>query len=168
MVFLTNPCFLKWHNSLSNFFWFKNWLLCRRRTKTEVAILTVLAAFGGGGGRWSRLQRQQKNLGSFFINFWLPRGKGTGSSWEYWIIYRGAGFLTVIWLGFFPPPSLPSVCSKEGRLRKRDILLTGQGGGCGGGAKSYDGEKAWSSTNHSGLSEIKARASLYLCTIRKM
>jgi hypothetical protein len=31
----------------------------------------------------------------------------------------------------------------------RDNLLTEEGGGCGEGAISYDGEKAWSSINHS-------------------
>ncbi len=39
-----------------------------------------------------------------------------------------------------------------GRLRKGDNLPTGEGGGDGGGAKSYDGEKAWPSINHSILS----------------
>jgi hypothetical protein len=39
-----------------------------------------------------------------------------------------------------------------GRLRKRDNLLKGEGGGDRRGAKSYDGEKAWSSINHSVLS----------------
>jgi hypothetical protein len=32
-------------------------------------------------------------------------------------------------------------------MRKRDNWLTGRGGGHGG-AKFYDGEKAWSSKNH--------------------
>jgi hypothetical protein len=40
----------------------------------------------------------------------------------------------------------------KGRLRKRDNLLTGKGGG-GAGAKLYDGEMARSSINHSILSE---------------
>ncbi len=59
------------------------------------------------------------------------------------------------------PPSTPSHLSPvskldrrhTGRLRKRDNLLTGEGGWGGGGAKSYDGEKAWSSINHSKLSD---------------
>jgi hypothetical protein len=33
-------------------------------------------------------------------------------------------------------------------------LLTGEGGWDGGGAKSYDDEKAWSSINHSKLSDM--------------
>jgi hypothetical protein len=39
-----------------------------------------------------------------------------------------------------PPPLSLHVCS-------RSSLLTGEGGG-EGGAKSYGGEKAWSSMNH--------------------
>ncbi len=56
--------------------------------------------------------------------------------------------------GSSPPPPHPLKFSKldrrhKGRLRKRDDLLTGERGeGCGGGAKSYHGEKAWSSINH--------------------
>jgi hypothetical protein len=49
---------------------------------------------------------------------------------------------------FLPPPPSSPVSKPDrqhtGRLRKRDNLLTGEGGG---GAKSYDGEKAWSSIN---------------------
>jgi hypothetical protein len=41
--------------------------------------------------------------------------------------------------------SLP-VCRRSG-------LLTGEGEGNGGGAKSYDGEKGWPSVNHSLLSD---------------
>ncbi len=37
-------------------------------------------------------------------------------------------------------------------------MLTGEGGGCGGGAKSYDRKKAWSSINYSKLSESDHRA----------
>ncbi len=60
------------------------------------------------------------------------------------------------WFLPFPlPPPLPSVSSTgrhTGRLRRRDNLLTVGGGGDGGRAKSYDGEKAWSSKKHSILS----------------
>ncbi len=68
---------------------------------------------------------------------------------EYGIIYRGPGFLAAVWFCSFPPPPplLPSVCPapQTRRLRKRDNLLTGEGGDGGLGAKSYDGEKAWTS-----------------------
>jgi hypothetical protein len=61
----------------------------------------------------------------------------------------------MIWL---IPHSLPFSQSKldrrhTGRLRKRDNKLTGDGGG--GGDKSYVAEKAWSSINHSILSDTE-------------
>ncbi len=70
---------------------------------------------------------------------------------EYWMNYRGPRFLAVVW--FNPPLSSVSSTMRRltGRLRKRNNFLTG-GGGEGEGAKSYDGEKAWSSLNHSILS----------------
>jgi hypothetical protein len=68
------------------------------------------------------------------------------------MIYRGPGFSAVF---HFPlPPPLPSVSSTgrhTGRLRRRDNLLTVEGGEVGGGAKSYVGEKSWSSKKHSTL-----------------
>ncbi len=57
---------------------------------------------------------------------------------DHWMIYRGLGFLTVVWFGSSPPPptSLPSVsCRHGGRLRKRDSFVTGDGGGEGVGEK---------------------------------
>ncbi len=49
-----------------------------------------------------------------------------------------------------PPPPPPYCHAHTGRLIKRDSLLTEDGGGgVGGGSKSYDGEKAWFSVNHS-------------------
>ncbi len=67
------------------------------------------------------------------------------------IYARVAGFLAVEWYGSYPPPSrhklslflsLP-VCRRSSLLteRRREWGV--------GGAKSYDGEKAWSSVNHS-------------------
>ncbi len=46
------------------------------------------------------------------------------------------------------------------RLIKRDIFLMGEGGVGGGGAKSDDREKAWSSVNYSILSALL----LFACT----
>jgi len=61
------------------------------------------------------------------------------------MIYRGPWFLAVV--------------SKlehrhTGRLRKKDNLVMGERGGCGGEAKSYEGGKAWFSINNAILSEI--------------
>jgi hypothetical protein len=52
---------------------------------------------------------------------------------EYWMIYRGPGFLAVLWFGSSPTPFPPSPASKLdrrhiGRLRKRDKLRRGEGG----------------------------------------
>ncbi len=53
---------------------------------------------------------------------------------KYWIIYRGPGFLAVVWCSYFPTPS-PSLPANKldwrdtGRPRKRDNLLTGKGVG---------------------------------------
>ncbi len=75
---------------------------------------------------------------------------------EYWMNNRRVGFLAVVCFGSSPTPLLPSSVSKldrrhTGRLRKRDNLMTGEWGGGGRGAESYD-RKAWSSINHSVLS----------------
>jgi hypothetical protein len=54
-----------------------------------------------------------------------------------------------------PVPTISEIDRRHtGRMRKRDILLTEKGGGGGGGAQSCDGEKAWSSINHSILSGL--------------
>ncbi len=64
----------------------------------------------------------------------------------------------MIWLLPHPlPPTFP--VSKldlrhTGRLKKRNNLWTVEGGMSGGGAKSYDDEKALSSLNHSILSDL--------------
>jgi hypothetical protein len=64
------------------------------------------------------------------------------------MIYRGPGF-QVIWLLPHTPTS-----EMQGRLRKRENLLAGDGGEKGGGrgAKVYHSEKAWCSINSSVLS----------------
>jgi hypothetical protein len=53
-----------------------------------------------------------------------------GKDREYWTIYRGPGFLAVVWFG-----SSPALCplsrQHTGRLRKRDKLLMGEGEGDG-------------------------------------
>ncbi len=81
----------------------------------------------------------------------------TCSDWfskEYWMIYRGPGFLSVVWFGSSPHPLNPpptSPVSKldwrhTGRLKKERQLADGWGGGWG--AESYHSKKAWSSLNH--------------------
>jgi hypothetical protein len=98
---------------------------------------------------------------------WASQGEPVEAAWrrvrsawcrEYWVIYRGPGFLAVVWFGSLPTPfPLLSVYKlvrrRTGRLRKRDKLLTGEGRK-GGGPESYDRKKAWSSINHSILSGL--------------
>ncbi len=87
---------------------------------------------------------------SISSSLWIFQNK------EYWIIYRGPGFLAVLWFGSSPTPYSPSLSvSSTGDTRedKRDNLLTGEGGR-GGWArgKSNDRKEALSSINHSILS----------------
>jgi hypothetical protein len=50
------------------------------------------------------------------------------------MIYRGPGYLALMIWFLSLPPSQQDVC-------RRANLLTGEGEGGGGGAKSYDGKK---------------------------
>ncbi len=70
---------------------------------------------------------------------------------EHWTIYRGPGFLAVVCFGSYPisftPPPLPSasfsLCLSLPVSPVELYWLYGEGGEWdGGGAKSYDGEKA--------------------------
>ncbi len=65
---------------------------------------------------------------------------------EYWMIYRGPGFAygRMIWL--LPHPLLPSPVSKLSLFFLCVALSDGRGRGGGEGAKSRDGDKAWSSS----------------------
>ncbi len=76
---------------------------------------------------------------------------------EYWMIYRRPGFLAIVCFGSSHAP--PSPISKlslflNPTVCRRSSTLSGEGGRREGegGAKSYDGEKAWSSVTHSILS----------------
>jgi hypothetical protein len=64
---------------------------------------------------------------------------------EYWTIYRGPGFLAVVWFGSTPNPS-PSPVSNlhTGRLRKKERQLADMRGGEGMGEKpkNYDARKS--------------------------
>jgi hypothetical protein len=52
----------------------------------------------------------------------------------------------MIWLRPHPLPLSRQLARRHTRrLRMRDNMLTGENGRGGGGAKSYDDEKAWSS-----------------------
>ncbi len=75
-----------------------------------------------------------KNLFTPFFTLWTP-------SWtyellwlsvrEYWMIYRGPGFLAVVWFGFSPIPfPLPATYRKNEKERQ---LADGMGGGEGMG-----------------------------------
>ncbi len=71
-----------------------------------------------------------------------------------WILEDQVSSRRMIWLLPNPPtPSVSSAGDTQEELRNRDNLLTREGGeGGGGGAKSYDSEKAWSSKYYSIIS----------------
>ncbi len=101
---------------------------------------------------WNKISKVDH---TFWLSFEFPR--------EYWLTYRGPGFLAVIWFGSSPTPSppLPSVSSTgdtQEDWEKIDNLLPGEGGGegCGRRAESYDRKTVWSSVKHSILSGIKS------------
>ncbi len=77
--------------------------------------------------------------------------------WVHPVIYRGPGFLAVVWFGFSHTPFSPSPVSKMSLFLNLHgvagrAYLQGRGWGGGQGAKSYDPEKACPSINHSILS----------------
>ncbi len=89
---------------------------------------------------------------------------------EYWMVDRGLGFVVIVWFGSYcrpstPPPLLAVNClSFSVSCMSPDHLLTGEEGkGCGGEAKSYGGEKAWSSINRSILWSRWIQWSLAFC-----
>jgi hypothetical protein len=107
----------------------------------------------------------------------LP-GPGTGSRFsdlDWTGIQSGSWFITPESTGWLiedqafsppdvlspPPPQSPPVSQLDRRhterLRKRENLLTGEGVGAGGGAKSYDNEKSWSYINHSTESTLSVK-----------
>ncbi len=73
---------------------------------------------------------------------------------EYWIIYRGPGFLAVVWFGSLltfshhPLPSVSCLSYLVWLVCRRSSLLTEGGEGGGRVTKSYNCEKAWPSINH--------------------
>jgi hypothetical protein len=73
------------------------------------------------------------------------------------MIYRGPGFLAFVWFGFPQPLPLPAASCLSFSVflciaRRAYWQENGEGGS--GGAKSYDGEKAWPSLNHLILSAL--------------
>ncbi len=53
---------------------------------------------------------------------------------EYWMIYRGTGFLAVVWVGSSPPLPPSASCLFLVCRSRRSSLLTREGGGGRGGA----------------------------------
>ncbi len=91
-------------------------------------------------------------------------GGGVATGWytfryprEYWMIYRGPGFLAVVWFGSSLSPPIPSASCRtfSGFLC---VAVRAYWGG-GGVAKSYDRKKAWAFVNHSILSDIPSLSS---------
>ncbi len=89
---------------------------------------------------------------SFIVNTcgYFPRPKGD------WMIYRGLGFLAVVWFGSTPTPSRQHVASLSRFCWWSPVELSDRKGRGGRGAESYDREKAWPSRNRSSLSFFPA------------
>ncbi len=81
------------------------------------------------------------------VQFSHRGGRRTASPIEYWMIYRGPGFIAVIWFGFFPTPY--TLSRQQVVYLSHSSCVSPVEGEGRGEAKSYDGEKAWSSINHS-------------------
>ncbi len=87
---------------------------------------------------------------------------------RYWMIYRGPYFLAVVymkWLLSHPPPPVPlesSTGDTQEDWERETTCWRERGDEGGGGAKSYDGEKVWSSINHSILSGVQYTVHFWL------
>ncbi len=75
----------------------------------------------------------------------------TTGSREYWMIFRGLAFLAVVWFGSFPIlfRQYKLFRRHKGRLRKRENLLTGNGGQGVGEEPNHATTRSRSSRNHS-------------------
>ncbi len=71
---------------------------------------------------------------------------------EYWMIYRGPGFLAVGWFGSSPTPS-PPMQSASCLSFSVFLYVAGEAYRMGGGEEGV-GEKAWPSINHSIFSGV--------------
>ncbi len=116
---------------------------------------------GGGGFRNPSLPRpityvhkHSPSYGCAFLGRYLS-GSIICSREQLWMIYRGPGFLVVLWFGSSPNRATPFPLSPQQarpaihrNTEKERQLAVGRGGG-GWGAETYDRTKAWSSINHS-------------------
>ncbi len=80
---------------------------------------------------------------------------------EYWTIYRGRGFLAVVWFGSTPTLSPPSPVNSWINVTHADWEREttcwrrgGRGRGDGYGAELYDNKRAWPFIDHSILSVL--------------
>ncbi len=101
------------------------------------------------------IQNQRTQLMEEWKNFYRCRFRGRGEPREYWIIYRGPGFLRVLWFGSSPTPSsnLSRQNAQPGTNRKTEKerhMLTVEGRV--GEEPNHNRKKAWSSITHSILS----------------
>ncbi len=104
------------------------WLLLRSTTFIFLSLVHIL--LNDGGAYSYRIECINSSCACVII-----LSNGSILWWitcrEYWIIYRGPSFLVVVWFGSMPALSPVSKLNRRhtGRLRKRDNLLTGEGGG---------------------------------------
>ncbi len=94
-----------------------------------------------------KLEPKKQSRTSFLFLSWII--SSVGIKREYWMIYRGQGFLAVRWFCSFQP--LPPPLQSANYLSSQSSCVSPveiTDGRVGGGAKSCDDEKAWSSINH--------------------
>ncbi len=84
----------------------------------------------GPGYHVERFVERLRDFGS--ISSWMLTDSGFITTREYRMIYRESGFLASYDSAPPPPPPVSKLgCRHTGRLRKRDCLLVGVGGGVG-------------------------------------
>ncbi len=116
---------------------------------------TLASVWWGGGGVPIPARGQTLWYSRCIWTLWFgPLRKCFYRPKEYWMIYRGPGFLVVKSFGSSPTCSPHYPVSKLSiflslPVCRRSSIVTWDGGGGGGGAKSCDRQKAWSSIYHS-------------------
>ncbi len=142
------------------FQWVSIWKICKLYANSREKMIKTPASVTGVTEKLSAIVNNNSTWD--YMQLWLTKEvrypndqtkKGLKhligqslSTREYWLIYRGPGFLSYVQLG---SSTIPATVSKLSFFLSLPVgcwsnLLTGEGERSVGGAKSYDGEKALS------------------------